>query len=38
MRDVFNMAVEERFASKVSESIFSLLIDGYIERFIIAVN
>jgi len=32
------MTLEERFASKVVESFFSLLIDSYIERFIIAVN
>jgi hypothetical protein len=38
MRDVFKMAMEERYASKVSESFFCLLIDGYIERFMLAVN
>eukprot|EP00347_Sterkiella_histriomuscorum_P001774 403370734 len=36
--DIQKMAIEERFASKVAESLFCLLIDSYIERFIIAVN
>ena len=38
LTDVRKMTLEERFASKVAESCFSLLIDAYIERFIIAVN
>ncbi|CDW77151.1 UNKNOWN [Stylonychia lemnae] len=38
LNEVQKMTLEERFASKVAESLFSLLIDAYIERFIIAVN
>jgi hypothetical protein len=30
--------IEERYASKVAEAFFSLLIDGYIERFALAGN
>jgi hypothetical protein len=38
LRDVFKMASEEKFAGKVAESVFSLFIDAYIERLIIAIN
>ncbi len=32
------MVIEERMGSKVAENLFCLLIDSYIERFVIAVN
>jgi len=32
------MTVEDRFAAKVAENLFCLLVDCYIERLIIAIN
>jgi hypothetical protein len=38
LTDIQKKTLEERFASKVAESLFCLLIDAYILRFVIAVN
>ena len=38
MSDIFKLIPEERFASKVAESLYCLLVDAYIERFILAIN
>lgn len=38
MKEVFKMTIEDRYASKVAEALFSLLVDAYIERFVLAGN
>ena len=38
MQDVFKIVTEERFSGKVAEALYSMLVDAYVERFLIAVN
>ena len=38
IQDVFKIVVDERYAGKVANSLYSMLIDAYVERFVIAVN
>lgn len=38
LRDVFKLSLEENFAKKVADSLFAMLVDGYIERLIMAIN
>ncbi len=38
IKDVMRLVEEERFAGKVAESLYCLLIEAYIERFVIAIN
>ena len=38
MQDVRRIVRDERFAGKIAEALYSLLVDAYVERFLIAVN
>lgn len=34
---MFKIVQEERFAGKIAEALYSMIVDAYVERFIIAV-
>lgn len=34
---MFKIVQEERFAGKIAEALYSMIVDSYVERFIIAV-
>ena len=38
MSDIFKVIIEDRFAGKIAQALYSMLVDAYIERFAIAVN
>ena len=38
MQDVFKIVSEERFAGKIAQALYSMIVDAYVERLMIAVN